>query len=84
MNSTNFDGVPLISFVDKIKKTSIDPSYFTRDTLGLRENRFLSSESFIPLGFNGIHNYVFYDYNNLNREQSKYMNEYNEKILYEF
>ena len=46
-----------MSSIKKIKKTSIDPYYMTRDTIGLIENNFKSSESYFPLGFNGIYDY---------------------------
>ena len=57
-----------MSSLKKIKKTSIDPYYLTRDIIGITENHFESSESYFPLGFNGIYNYKFYVYSNLNRE----------------
>ncbi len=46
-----------MSSLKKIKKTSIDPYYLTRDTIGIIENHFQSSESYFPLGFNGIYDY---------------------------
>ena len=58
----------MISSLDRLKIISIDPYEENRDILYLRENNLESSESFMPLGFNGIYNYKYYDYSEINKE----------------
>jgi hypothetical protein len=57
-----------MSTMERVLIASIDPYHYTKDILYLRENNIWSSESYFPLGFNGIYNYVFYDYSKMIRE----------------
>jgi hypothetical protein len=58
----------LISSLDRIKTTSIDADLYILDNIEFQENDFESSESFFPLGFNGIYDYKLFGYSRINSE----------------